>query len=82
MQASNANQEIFAFSKRSSSLKTQALKKAVITNLDLCWNFLDVPSLPDKIKADLSFVIENISDNDDRWWSDDEVKCYLNMMSL
>lgn len=81
MQASNANQDIFVFSKRSSSLKTQALEKAVITNLDLCWNFLNVPSLPDKIKADLSFVIENISDDDDRWWSDYEVKRHLNMMS-
>ncbi|MBD2066618.1 DNA (cytosine-5-)-methyltransferase [Leptolyngbya sp. FACHB-671] len=81
MQASNANQDIFVFSKRSSSLKTQALGKAVITNLDLCWNFLDVPSLPEKIKADLSFVIENISDDDDRWWSDNEVKRHLNMMS-
>lgn len=80
-QASNANQDISVFSKRSSSLKTQALEKAVITNLDLCWNFLDVPSLPDKIKADLSFVIENISDDDDRWWSDYEVKRHLNMMS-
>ncbi|MGP1386622.1 MAG: DNA cytosine methyltransferase [Thainema sp.] len=81
MQASNANQDIFVFSKRSSSLKTQALEKAVMTNLDLCWNFLDVPSLPDKIKADLSFIIENISDDDDRWWSDNEVKRHLNMMS-
>lgn len=80
-QASNANQDISVFSKRSSSLKTQALEKAVITNLDLCWNFLDVPSLPDKIKADLSFVIESISDDDDRWWSDYEVKRHLNMMS-
>jgi len=81
MQASNANQDIFVFSKRSSSLKTQALEKAVLTNLDLCWNFLDVPALPNNIKADLSFVIENISDNDDRWWSDNEVKRHLNMMS-
>ena len=80
-QASNANQDIFVFSKRSSSLKTQALEKAVLTNLDLCWNFLDVPALPDNIKADLSFVIETISDDDDRWWSDNEVKRHLNMMS-
>lgn len=81
MLASNANQDIFVFSKRSSSLKTQALEKAVITNLDLCWNFLDVPALPDKIKADLSFVMENIADDDARWWSDNEVKRHLNMMS-
>ena len=81
MQASNVNQNMFVFSNRSSSLKTQALEKAVINNLDLCWNFLDVPALPDKIKVDLSFVIENIADDDDRWWSDNEVKRHLNMMS-
>jgi DNA (cytosine-5)-methyltransferase 1 len=81
IQKSNIHQDIFVFSKRSSSLKTQALEKAVIANLDLCWHFLEVPSLPDKIKANLNLVIENISENDDRWWSDDEVKRHLNMMS-
>lgn len=81
MQASNVNQNIFVLSSRSSSLKTQALEKAVINNLDLRWNFLDVPPLPNKMKADLSFVIENISDDDERWWSDKEVKRHLNMMS-
>jgi DNA (cytosine-5)-methyltransferase 1 len=81
IQKSNVHQDIFAFSKRSSSLKTQALEKAVIANLDLRWHFLEVPSLPDKIKANLNLVIENISDNDNRWWSDDEVKRHLNMMS-
>jgi DNA (cytosine-5)-methyltransferase 1 len=81
IQESNVHQDIFVFSKRSSSLKTQALEKAVIANLDLHWHFLEVPSLPDKIKASLNLVVENISDNDDRWWSDDEVKRHLNMMS-
>lgn len=81
MQASNVNQDIFIFSKRSFSLKTQALEKAVMNNLDLCWNFLDVPELPDKIKANLSFVLENIPNDDERWWSDNEVKRHLNMMS-
>lgn len=81
MQASNVNQNTFVFSKRSSSLKTQALEKAVMSNLDLSWNFLDIPALPDKIKADLSSVIENISADDERWWSDNEVKRHLNMMS-
>jgi DNA (cytosine-5)-methyltransferase 1 len=81
IQKSNVHQDIFVFSKRSSSLKTQALEKAVIANLDLRWHFLEVPSLPDKIKANLNLVVESISDNDDRWWSDDEVKRHLNMMS-
>lgn len=78
---SDINQDISIFSQRSSSLKTQALEKAITTSRDLCWNFLKVPSLPNRIKADLSYVMENISDNDNRWWSDDEVKRHLNMMS-
>lgn len=82
IQTSNVNQDIFTFSKRSSSLKTQALEKAVIANLDLYWHFLNVPSPPEKTKTDLSFVVENISDDDDRWWTDNEVKRHLNMMSL
>ena len=81
IQEPNINQDIFVFSKRSSSLKTRGLEKAVIANLDLSWHFLEVPSLPGKIKANLNLVIENISDNDDRWWSSDEVKRHLNMMS-
>jgi DNA (cytosine-5)-methyltransferase 1 len=81
IQKSNVHQDICVFSKRSSSLKTKALEKAVIANLDLRWHFLEVPSLPDKIKANLSLVIEKISDNDERWWSEDEVERHLKMMS-
>lgn len=81
VQMSDANRNIFVFLNRSSSLKPRALQKAVMANLDLCWNFLDLPSLPDKIKADLSLIVEDISDNDRRWWSDDEVKRHLGMMS-
>ncbi|MBF2005480.1 MAG: DNA (cytosine-5-)-methyltransferase [Chlorogloeopsis fritschii C42_A2020_084] len=78
---SHAHRDISIFSKRSSSLKTQALEKAIGTNHDLRWNFLEVPALPEKVKTDLSCVVENISDNDDRWWLDDEVQRHLNMMS-
>lgn len=81
VQTSNFNQDIFVFSTRSSSLKTKALEKVVIANLDLHWNFLEIPSLPDKIKSDLSFIVENISDGDERWWIEAEVKRHLNMMS-
>ncbi|HBB34289.1 MAG TPA: DNA (cytosine-5-)-methyltransferase [Cyanobacteria bacterium UBA8803] len=81
VQAPNLNQDIFIFSKRSSSLKTKALEKVVVANLDLHWHFWEIPSLPDKIEFDLSLVVENIPDNDDRWWHEDEVKRHLNMMS-
>jgi DNA (cytosine-5)-methyltransferase 1 len=81
VQVLEPNQDTFIFSKRSASLKTKALEKIVIASLDLQWHFLEVPPLPGKIKFDLSFVLENISDNDDRWWPEDEVKRHLNMMS-
>lgn len=81
VQMSDVNQDILVFSQRSSSLKTSALEKAVMSNLDLCWHFLDVPKLPDKAGSDLSFVVEDLAENDQRWWSDNEVKRHLEMMS-
>ncbi len=81
VQMSDPNQDIFMFSQRSSSLKTSALEKAVMSNLDLCWHFLDVPTLPDRIESDLRFIVEDLPENDQRWWSDNEVKRHLEMMS-
>lgn len=81
IQASEQNQDISVFSNRSSSLKTKALEKVVIANLDLQWHFLEIPPLPRKIKFDLSFVLEDIPNTDDRWWTEDEVKRHLDMMS-
>lgn len=78
---SQLNQDISIFLKRSSSLKTQALEKSILINHDLCWNFLEVPSLPKKPKIELQSIVENIADSDRRWWSDDEIKRHLNMMS-
>ncbi|MEM6256625.1 MAG: DNA (cytosine-5-)-methyltransferase [Cyanobacteria bacterium P01_D01_bin.156] len=81
VQRQSANQDIFVFSKRSSCLKTQPLEKAVLANLDLSWHFLEIPPLPNKIRADLSSVIENLAEEDERWWSDEEVERHLKMMS-
>jgi DNA (cytosine-5)-methyltransferase 1 len=80
-QMSNPNQDIFTFSQRSCCLKTQSLEKAVFANLDLNWHFLSIPPLPSRIKTDLSFVIESLAEDDERWWSDDEVERHLKMMS-
>lgn len=81
VQTSYKNQDASLFLRRSASLKTQALEKAILTNQDLCWNFLEVPSLPKKLKTNLSHLLENLSTDDHRWWSDDEVQRHLNMMS-
>jgi DNA (cytosine-5)-methyltransferase 1 len=75
------NQTICLFSKRDSSLKTKALEKVVIENLDLNWHFIEIPPLPDKTKIDLDIVVESLSDQDARWWSVDEVTRHLEMMS-
>jgi DNA (cytosine-5)-methyltransferase 1 len=82
IQTADSNQDLFVFSKRSSALKTRTLEKAVIANLDLSWHFFQIPPLPEKISADLGQVVENLPDSDSRWWSDDEVKRHLDMMSV
>ena len=77
----HADQNILTLSKRSSSLKTKALEKAIMANQDLRWHFVEVPSLPKKVKTNVSCIVERIPDNDVRWWLNDEVNRHLNMMS-
>jgi DNA (cytosine-5)-methyltransferase 1 len=77
----NPNQDIFTYLKRSCLLRTKALERVVLANLDLQWHFLEIPSLPNKQFGNLANVLENIPDEDDRWWSEGEVKRHLNMMS-
>ncbi|NJL66181.1 MAG: DNA cytosine methyltransferase [Microcoleus sp. SM1_3_4] len=81
VRASTVNRNLSIFARRSSSLKTKALEKAVAANRDLDWNFVEVPPLPEKVTTDLSCVVENILDEDDRWWLHEEVQRHLNMMS-
>ena len=57
------------------------MEKAVLANLYLNWYFSEIPPLPSKVKTDLSSVIESLSEEDERWWSDDEVDRHLKMMS-
>jgi len=75
------NQNMSIFAQRSVSLKTQALEKAIADNHDLCWNFIEVPPLPEKVKTNVSYVVEKIQDGDARWWVEDEVQRHLSMMS-
>ena len=69
------------FEKRSLTLKTKALEKVVLGNLDLNWSFRDIPPLPQRTIIDLNQVVENLSHDDKRWWSEYEVKRHLSMMS-
>ena len=81
LHTSYVNQNLSVFARRSSSLKTRSLEKAIATNRDLQWNFVDVPPLPEKVRIDLSCIMEDLSDCDERWWLDDEVQRHLKMMS-
>jgi DNA (cytosine-5)-methyltransferase 1 len=81
VQTPHANQNRSIFAGRSLSLKTQAIEKAITANLDLCWNFMEVPALPERIKTDVSDVVENLAEDDIRWWTEDEVERHLKMMS-
>jgi DNA (cytosine-5)-methyltransferase 1 len=75
------DQNLSTFARRSVSLKTHALEKAIADNQDLRWNFGEVPPLPERVKNNVSHVIENLSDDDPRWWVEDQVQRHLDMMS-
>lgn len=79
--ATHPNQNLSIVASRSVSLKTQALEKAIVDNHDLRWNFIEVPPLPEKVKTNVSCIVEDIPDDDTRWWTKDEVQRHLNMMS-
>jgi DNA (cytosine-5)-methyltransferase 1 len=81
MQWTASSPDILTFSSRSLSLRTPAIETAVLSNLDLNWNFLDIPALPQKVEPDLNPIIEELPDDDARWWSDDEVERHLAMMT-
>jgi DNA (cytosine-5)-methyltransferase 1 len=42
---------------------------------------LEVPPLPDKSKLSLNDIVEDLADNDERWWSEEEVERHLKMMT-
>lgn len=67
---------------RSNSLMTQRLRKAVISNRDLRWTHTNIPEPPSLRNSGLSpEVVENLCDNDDRWWPEEEVERHLEMMA-
>jgi DNA (cytosine-5)-methyltransferase 1 len=76
-----ANQEISVFARRAPSLKTKGVETAIAANLDLHWHFAEVPDLPKKVETTVSSIVEQLSEDDDRWWSDTEVERHLQMMS-
>ena len=65
---------------RPKSLLSDQLKRSIIANKDLRWFYNEIPEPPPLKSTGLSKIIEPMSDSDNRWWSDDEVKRHLSMM--
>jgi DNA (cytosine-5)-methyltransferase 1 len=62
-------------------LKTSAIQKAININHDLVWNFIETPPLPEKVQSNVKDIIEEMLDDDPRWWTEAEVLRHLDMMS-
>lgn len=70
-----------SLAQRSPLLIPKSLRKALSHNRDLAWHFLPSPPPPAKRKAGLKTIIEEMTDDDARWWHEDEVARHLAMMS-
>jgi len=68
------------FTRRSPCLRSKALDRAVLENLDLDWEFHEVPPLP-RSTLKLDRVVEDLDRADDRWWAASEVERHLDMMT-
>lgn len=68
------------FKSRPASLANKALKRVVDANQDLSWDFLPISASLPKSSEGLSQIIEEIDNDDKRWWSSEEVERHLSMM--
>ena len=66
---------------RPRSLLSDTLRKSLAANQDLMWFYNELPAPPPLRKSGLSEIIEQMNDDDSRWWSEDEVKRHFDMMS-
>lgn len=65
---------------RPKSLLSAQLKKSLIANKDLRWFYNTIPEPPPLKSSGLADIIEPLNNDDQRWWSDNEVKRHLAMM--
>jgi len=65
---------------RSKSLLSDQLKKSITANKDLRWFYNEIPEPPPLNSSGLAKTIEQLSDSDSRWWSEEETSRHLAMM--
>ena len=66
---------------RPRSLASDTLRRSLLANEDLHWFYTKLPSPPLLKKTGLSEIIEQMDDNDKRWWKSNEVERHFKMMS-
>ena len=67
--------------RRPAVLLPKSLRKCLIMNTNLKWFYNPMP-VPPPLRTDgLSGIVEDIPDTDTRWWTIQETKRHLNMMS-
>jgi DNA (cytosine-5)-methyltransferase 1 len=66
---------------RPSSLAPELLRKGLIANRDLDWRCTELPDPPPLRKSGLAEIIEQMSDDDSRWWKEAETQRHFEMMS-
>jgi len=72
-----------ALAKRSKSLITDRLLKAIRSNSDLFLTTLHIPEPPPLRNTGFSeLIVVSLSDLDDRWWPEDKVARHLEMMDI
>lgn len=69
-----------AIMSRSKALLPEAIRSSILANIDLKWFYNDIPEPPPLKKHGLREIVEDLGDNDKRWWSKEEVIRHLAMM--
>jgi len=77
----SANNDISRFQRRSKALATSRLKEVVLKNRDLQWHILSVNPPPNRRSDGLEEIIEDMPDEDPRWWSQEKVSHHIQMMA-
>jgi DNA (cytosine-5)-methyltransferase 1 len=80
--SSDLDSEVSSILSRPQSLLPKRLRLAVFENQELDWFCTPLPNPPKLKKQGLSEIVEQMSDNDNRWWSIEEVTRHLEMMDV
>lgn len=65
---------------RSKALLPDSMRKSILANIDLNWCYNEIPEPPPLRTHGLEYIIEEISEGDNRWWTKDKVERHLAMM--